>query len=134
MKIKLVMDEEMAQQLTLMLETIARCGINQFDNLIRLKMPGIDYDTIKVKEGVIRHLLSTCEGQANPSITSSNVNDGFRMAWDAYQHLRRELAWYQKGKDWRINARDSTMTLVNYDAPFKTSNCNGRFETEIVKD
>ena len=69
-------------------------------------------------------------------IHSDKVPEESKIAWDAYQWLRREIAWNRHGKDWRVDNRDWTggansMIGVSYDEPMKTSKIAGTFKTEI---
>jgi hypothetical protein len=61
------------------------------------------------------------------------VPEDSKIAWDAHQHLRRELSWHGLGKDWRKEPRDwKKMILVIYDEPLKASGLDGDFETELL--
>jgi len=64
------------------------------------------------------------------SMHSSKIPIESKTAWSAYQHLRRELAYYRMGKDPSVDRRDwTTMVAVDYDEPFNAH----EFTTEIEK-
>ena len=127
--ITLKMSRDRAIRLSRACEILARLGMQQFGELLDL-FGVIDYD-----KGIeIDHYLKEKIGELRPSeyngIKSTQVCEEAKIAWDAYQHLRREISWSDKGLDWRKDKRDwHDMNGVCYDEPMKASSLPGDFET-----
>lgn len=134
-QIKLVMDEERAILLSRACETIARLGMSQFKELCEMMRPMMSWDEKTEIENYLK-------GRLTPKLSSNEFNsmnskecpEECQIAWDAYQHIRREISWNKVGKDWRTDQRDwHTMMTVNYDEPFKASSLAGDFKTERIE-
>jgi len=139
MEIKLVMDRERAILLLRALETIARLGMGQFKELAEMVDPRMGWDGSKEIEDYLKGKLIPHLGpNAYNGIRSEKVPRQCMVAWDAYQHLRREISWADKGKDWRTDQREwygaDSMMGVSYDDPMKVSEIPGDFKTERVMD
>jgi hypothetical protein len=138
-EIKLVMDRERAILLLRALEVIARLGMGQFKELAELMDPKMGWDESKEIEVYLKSKL-TPELHVNGynGIRSDKVPQECHVAWDAYQHLRREISWADKGKDWRTDQREwygeGSMMGVSYDDPMKVSEIPGDFKTERAMD
>ena len=132
MKIKLIMDEKRAVLLMQACETLARLGMSQFKELAELMSPMISWDEKTEIERYLKEKLTPDLSQgAFNSMHSQRVPEQCQVAWDAYQHLRREVSWHGAGKDWRTDQRDwKAMTGVHYDEPFKASKLEGDFKVE----
>lgn len=133
MKIKLVMDRERAILLMRACEVISRVGMQQFKEMVELLNPEISYgDAIEI-EGWLKSKLGNLPYNAYHGIHSDVIPEECQVAWDAYQHLRREISWELLGLDWRRDKRDwKKMIQVCYDEPFKASKLDGNFETERI--
>jgi len=131
MKIKLVMDEKTASILSRACEMIARCGMGQFKDLFEMLSPEMHWDDLVALENRLKEkLIPNLSPFSYNSILSSKVSVESKIAWSAYQHLRRELAYMRDGKDWRVDKREFTMMMtVDYDEPFNAQ----EFTTEIEK-
>ncbi len=129
MEIKLTMDRERAIMLSRALETIARLGICQFAELAEMMKPMIGWDD---KKEIEKYLMEKLKPGHENSIRNDKVSEQCQVAWDAYQHIRREIAWYDVGKDWRTDSPDSSMAYVTFDTPMKVSKLPGDFKTERV--
>ena len=126
MKIKLEMTREQAIELFRACEIIARCGMYQFSDLISALNPDMCFDDRMKIENDLKSKLPKIEDTRKCS---------FRVAWDAYQVLRREVAWFDVGLDWRKDKRDwSKMMSVWFDEPMKTNSLDGFFKTELDKE
>jgi len=138
LEIKLVMSRERAIVLYRALEIIARIGMLQFKDMLELLDPKISWDEAEEIEQFLKRRLSVLNKNAYYSISSKDVPEESHVAWEAYQHLRREIAWYDKGKDWRTDERvwtgPDSMVTVNFDEPMKMSATPGEFKTERVND
>lgn len=135
-KITLEMNREQAIHLMRACETMARIGMGQFMVMVDLLVPLRDYDDAKEIERYLKSkIFPEMSLQGYHGIRQDQVNESCQVAWDAYQHLRREVSWLDDGKDWRTEARDwKTMMGVNYDNPMKSSKVPGEFKTERVED
>ena len=118
MKIVLKMNVKRARLLCLALEAFARTGMLQFrmmfEQISGYMFPLDMVDTFQdMTENIIEHKC-----KMDPLRCKHDVHDA---AWDAYQWLRRELAWMDAGKNWRTDPRDFQSQLeVYYDEPFRT--------------
>lgn len=136
MKIKLEMDRKRAIMLMRACETIARIGMGQFKSMVELLRPDMNYDEGKDIEFYLKErLFPDLNNQSFNSMHSSKCREECQVAWDCYQNLRREVSWFDKGKDWRTDQRDfKEMMLVSYDEPLKTSKLPGDFKTERIEE
>ena len=136
MKIKLEMDRERAILLMRACEIIARIGMSQFKDMVELFSPE-DYTWDKALEIELylkEKLTPELTRNAFNSISSLKVPEACQVAWDAYQHIRREIAWFDSGKDFRKDQRDWNKQMgVNFDEPFKASKLEGDFKTERIE-
>jgi hypothetical protein len=133
-KLTLTMTLEQAQVLQRSLEVIARIGMLQFKDMFELINPNITWDESTDLENLIKHYLTELGHDHYYSIQYQNVAEESQVAWDAYQHIRRELSWHKLGKDWRKDPRDlKEMRTVNYDEPMKVSKIKGEFEAKILE-
>ena len=134
----MVMSRERAILLSRALEIVARTGMMQFRDLLELLCPKIKWDESDQIEYYLKHKLTELNGAQNSAISNKNVPEQCQIAWDAYQHLRREIAWFDAGKDWRKDERvwsgPDSMMKVNFDEPMKISSTPGDFKTERVDD
>jgi hypothetical protein len=135
MKIVLEMDRERAILLMRACETIARLGMGQFKELAEMLAPMKTWQQKENMELFLKKiLLSELTSNSYNSIHSSKVPEECQVAWDCYQHIRREISWFDKGKDFRTDERDwKTMGLVIYDNPMKVSKLKGDFKTKRIK-
>jgi hypothetical protein len=136
MKIKLEMDRERAILLMHACETIARVGMGQFKAIVELLRPDMSYnDGSDIEFYLKERIFPEMSRHSYNSMHNEKVNESTQVAWDAYQHIRREISWFDIGKDWRTDQRgwDEMMT-VNYDEPFKVSKLKGDFKTERIED
>jgi len=140
MKIKLEMNEKQAAVLSRALETLARIGMFQFDMMLELFNPMVSWDD---KNLITKYLKSAIPSANNHSqgITNIETPEECQIAWDAYQHIRRELAWASVGKNWRKDTRTwgssmakDNMIGVHFDEPMKCSRIERDFKTERIDD
>jgi len=135
MKIKLEMDRERAICLMRACEVMARIGMGQFGEMVEFLNPEKTWDE---RQAIERYLKEKLSSDLSPhgynSMHSKKVPEDCQVAWDAYQHIRREIAWYDKGLNWRTDHRDFTKDMmgVNFDEPFKAAKLNGDFKTERI--
>ena len=136
MLIKLVMDRERARHLQCALEVIARIGMGQFKDMVDFLKPLSGWSTGKEIEDYLKSkIYPDMSPQGYHGIKQNEVPIASRVAWDAYQHIRRELSWEHVGKNWRTYLRDwSEMCGVNFDDPMKASGLEGEFQTERIDD
>lgn len=132
MKIVLKMDLKRAKLISAALEAFARTGMFQFDMVLeRLSNYSFPKDMIKLIENIATNTVSN-KCNIDPEKCRQDIHNA---AWDAYQWLRREIAWHEFGKDWRKDKRDWSEQLeVIYDAPLRTFSNGGDFETFIERD
>lgn len=137
-KYTLTMTEDQAYAVMYALEAYSRACTGQFDMLLnscgdKFSMDGgYRYTTDTHLKGIVFPELPS--NASYGILQASHVAPSARTAWDAYQYLRREIAWHRQGKDWRKDPRDWTqMTGVCYDPPFHASD-NGKFETSVKED
>jgi hypothetical protein len=136
MKIKLEMSRERALLLSKACEVIARIGMCQFKDMVELLINDYDYkfaDEIenylktKIKPELSRHAYN--------SILSNKVPEEYQVAWELYQTIRREIAWFDKGMDWRSDQRDwNSMMGIKYDDPMKITKLKDSFSIERIDD
>jgi len=136
MKIKLEMDRERAILLMRACECIARLGMGQFKELADFIKPFSGWETGEEIERFLKEkLYPELSMNSFNSMSSIKCPEAAQVAWDAYQHIRREISWADKNKDWRTDPRDwNEMMTVNYDEPFKASRLEGNFKTERLDD
>lgn len=136
MKIKLEMDRDRAIMLMQACETIARIGMGQFKAMVELLKPDASWDESLGIENYLKSILKPeLTSQSFDAVRSVKCPEASQVAWDAYQHIRREIAWRDVGKDWRVDQRVfSEMWGVNYDEPFKASKLPGDFKVERVDE
>jgi hypothetical protein len=135
-KIKLEMDRERAILLMRACETIARIGMSQFKDMVELLSPDTyTWDKAEEIEKYLKEKLAPELGKNSfHSISNYKVPEECQVAWDAYQAIRREVSWFDIGKDWRTDQRDwNKMMGVNFDEPFKASKIDGDFKTERLE-
>jgi hypothetical protein len=136
MKIKLEMDRERAIMLMRACEIIARIGMGQFKDMVELLRPDMNYDEAADIEFYLKErIFPELSGNAFHSMGSIKVAEPTQVAWDAYQNIRREISWLDKGKDWRTDERDwHEMMGVNFDEPYKASKLKGDFKVERIEE
>jgi hypothetical protein len=134
-KITLTMDIKRAYSVMRSLELVARIGMGQFKEIAEFMHPFMDWDSkneieIYLKEKLKPELTSN----AYYGVACDRVPIDSKVAWGAYQHIRRELSWARAGKDWRKDQRVwGEMGGVNFDNPMKVDGLPGDFETSIQK-
>jgi hypothetical protein len=123
--VTLTMSRELAIHLSQACEVIARCGFGQYKSLVELIAPDKSYEEGIEIEKYLRHNIK------RDYTDSRKDNLSCEVAWDAYQYLRREIAWSDLGKDYRTDKRDwNTMNGVIYDDPMpRTAQKLGDFST-----
>ena len=136
MKIKLEMDLERAILLMHACETMARIGMGQFKAMVDLLRPDFNWDQgWDIERFLKERIFPEMSPQGYNGIKCKEVNESTQVAWDAYQHIRREISWFDAGKDFRKDQRDwKTMMTVNFDDPMKASKLAGDFKTERLED
>jgi len=136
MKIKLEMDRDRAIKLMQACEIIARIGMGQFKDMVELLKPEASWDECVVIENYLKAALKPSLTQNSyDSMSSVKCPESTQVAWDAYQHIRREISWRDAGKDWRVDPRNfREMGGVNFDEPFKASKLPGDFKVERVDE
>lgn len=129
------MDRERAILLMRACEVIARIGMQQFKDMVELLNPGVRWDEAIGIENWLKAKFGELSPKAFHSMHSDKVPEECQIAWDAYQHIRREISWYDRGKDWRKDKREwggkDSMMGVCFDEPMKASELKGDFTTEI---
>ena len=132
MKITLEMDLERAKYLIQALEVVARIGMGQFKDMAEFLQPMMDWDTKQEIESYLKHrIFPELSNNQFSGIRQDCVPEASQVAWDAYQHIRREISWLREKKDWRDQPRDwHTMMGVNFDEPMKVSKLEGDFKVE----
>ncbi len=129
--IKLIMTEEQAAYLSRALEAFSRTGLGQFkdlfDEIVRYNLSHSLKDEL---ESNLKSILFGLEHNSYLGINSEKVTETVRVAFDAYQHLRRELSWKKSGKNWRKDKRTSDMMQVFYDPVMKVSKLKEDFFIE----
>jgi hypothetical protein len=138
MRIKLSMDRDRAIMLMHACECMARIGMQQFKSLVELLSPDMSYEDGLEIEKYLKEKLSKLPMNGYNAVRSVKVPTECQVAWDAYQWLRREISWQDRGMDWRKDKREwngpDSMMGVNYDEPFKVSRLDGDFNTEKATD
>ena len=113
MKIKLEMDRDRALYLMRACEILARIGMGQFKDMVELVKPDVDGDEASAIENYLKSVLKPELSQNSfDSISSVKCPEISQVAWDAYQHIRREISWFDVGRDWRVDERKWTGTPV----------------------
>lgn len=133
----LTMTEEQTCNVMHALEGYARACIGQFDQLLQ------DCQQRYTEDGALRQAAERFvkrtifpELQDNESygIAAERLPLSARVAYDAYQYLRREVSWHRQGKDWRKDVRDwKTQNGRSYDSPFCVSH-TGTMDTSVRED
>ena len=118
------------------LEAIARCGKGQFKDMLELINPKLTFDQLEALEKILKvTVFPELSFNTHHRMGGEFVVDDCQNAWEAYQHLRREISWRSNGKDWRRDGRDwQNMWGVCYDDPFENNIIPGKFTTEINKN
>lgn len=135
-KYTLTMTEDQALAVMYALEAYSRACSGQFDMLLNScgrKFGGGAYR--RATDDTIKSIVFP-ELRANESygIHGRFVDRLAKVAWDAYQYLRREISWHRDGKDWRKDKRDwNKMVQVIYDEPMHASD-SGPFETSAKEE
>jgi len=136
MKIALIMDLKRAEYLSRALECFARIGSGQFADMVETLDPKATWDKRHSIEATLKAEL-TPELAYNESRGVGNklIPKECAVSWDAYQALRREVAWMRDGKDWRTGKLGDNMSGVQYREPMFYCGLEGKgFETERVED
>ena len=104
-------------------ETVARIGMVQIAVLFQTLVPHMPFADARDLEIEVRRSLGIPLSHGSYYGILQNEVPGFcKTCWDAYQYLRREVAWYNAGKDWRTDERDwGTMMFVSFDEPFRSA-------------
>jgi hypothetical protein len=134
--ITLTMDFKRACALMRVAELAARIGMGQFKEIVEFMCPFTDWDTSKEIEIYLKgKLRPELNFNSYDGVSSKKVPEDAQVAWDAYQHIRREISWAMMNKDWRTDERDwKEMVAVSYDNPMKVSSLPGDFKTSVVKE
>jgi hypothetical protein len=102
--------------------------------MFRLINPESSWELLDELEIYLKTTLADLPCNAYNAMHSIEVAEESQVAWDAYQHIRRELSWHKLGKDWRKDEREwPKMMTVNYDEPMKASKLKGEFEAKILE-
>jgi hypothetical protein len=135
-KITLTMDFKRAYSLMSALEFTARMGMGQFKEIVDFMGLDIDWEKgIEIEKYLKEKLRPELSINSYDGISSKKVPLNAQIAWEAYQHIRREIAWNRIGKDWRKDKRDwNNMMSVSFDDPMKIDGLPGDFETSIKKE
>ena len=133
-EIRIELEHDEACRLMRACEIIARIGMGQFKDMIELFNPKLNWDEQAVIERDLKERLFPEVGQGYYAMHSNKCPEECKVAWDCYQHIRREISWYGMGKDWRKDQREfcNGMRGVNFDEPFKVSKLPGDFKTERI--
>ncbi len=136
MKISLTMTKEQAEHLSRALEIISRIGMGQFKDMIDFLDPWKTYDKkVELEDYLKSEIFPELQRNSYWGIYSPEVKEECKIACDVYQHLRRELAWLDTGKNWRTDDRDwHTQMGVSFNEPMKISNLDGKFEVERIEE
>ena len=136
MKIKLEMSRERALLLSKACEIIARIGMCQFKDMVELLIQDYNYDFANEIEKYLKQKLRPeLSYNSYHSMSNDVVPEECKVAWECYQNLRREIAWFDKGMDWRKDQRNwNNMVSVNFDEPMKVSKLEDKFKTERIED
>lgn len=134
-KIKLEMTLEQAKYLSRACELVARFGMGQFKDMFETINDKLSWDDLVPLENLVKEkLYPGLSPQSYHAMHSNKCPEECRIAWDAYQYIRREIAWNSKGMDWRKDERIcGEMMQVNYDDPMNTAKHTG-FKTELLKE
>jgi hypothetical protein len=134
-QISLVMNYKRAQMLMTALDIISRIGTGRFVEMIKMLDPKINYADALILETELKDRLHLrLPGDMYRGSHEEQVPDESKIAFEACEHLRRELAWVFLGKDWRKDERDfATMSSKEFDDPCTISDLPGEFKTEIKR-
>jgi hypothetical protein len=134
-KVQIDLEHDEACRLSRACEIMARVGMGQFKDMIELFNSKLDWNEQTVIERDLKERLFPEVGQGYYAMHSNKCSEECQVAWDCYQHIRREVSWYGVGKDWRKDKREfcNGMLGVCFDEPFKVSKLEGDFKTERIE-
>jgi hypothetical protein len=133
-KVEIELEHDEACQFMRACEIMARIGMGQFKDLIELFNPKLNWDeTSAIEMDLKGRLYPGMAKGAYYAMHNDKCPEECKVAWDAYQHIRREISWYGVGKDWRKDECSNGMRGVSFDEPFKTSKLKGDFKVARIK-
>jgi hypothetical protein len=135
--VRVELDRDQAIKFMKACEIVARIGMGQFRDMIELLSPDLNWDEVSAIEKLLKgKIFPELISNSYHAMHSKKCSEECKIAWDAYQHIRREISWYDVGKDWRTDARDwgNGMIGVNFDEPnLRHSKLKGDFKVERIE-
>ena len=134
-KVQIELEQAEACSLMHACEIIARIGMGQFKDMIELFNSKLGWNEVSAIEKDLKERLYPGIGQGYHAMHSDKCPEECQVAWDLYQHIRREISWFGVDKDWRKDKREflNGMWGVNFDEPFKVSKLKSDFKIERIE-
>jgi hypothetical protein len=127
---ELVLNKQQAIVISKALELLSRIHMGQFSEIRNLFIKSINMqEALEIEKIIKEKIYPNLGGTGHYGITSKEINEDARVAWDIQQEIRYKISWNENP-----NENPNGGFGVNFDEPLWTSKSEHRPKLKINND